>query len=62
VSYNTIPPYPLTYALGKALAAAAAAKGAYGFGAQWAGQGAPLAREMPAAALVKTLVAEWQSA
>lgn len=59
---DAIPPYPLTYALGKALAAAAAAKGAHGFGAQWAGQGAALAREMPAAELINTLVAEWQAA
>lgn len=58
---DSIPPYPLTYALGKALAAAAA-KGAHGFGAQWAGQGAMLAREMPAAELINTLVAEWQAA
>lgn len=57
---DSIPPYPLTYALGKALAAAASAKGAHGFGAQWAGQGAALAREMPAGELVRTLVAEWQ--
>lgn len=59
---ESIPAYPLTYALGKALAAAAAAKGVHGFGAQWAGQGATLAREMPAAELVKTLVKEWQAA
>lgn len=59
---DSIPPYPLTYALGKALATAAAAKGAHGFGAQWAGQGAMLAREMPAAELINTLVAEWQAA
>lgn len=60
-THDCIPPYPLTYALGKALAAAASAKGAHGFGAQWAGQGATLAREMPAAELVRTLVAEWQT-
>ncbi|XXN65817.1 NAD(P)H-dependent flavin oxidoreductase [Enterobacter ludwigii] len=59
---ETIPPYPLAYALGKALAAAAAAKGEHGFGAQWAGQGAALARDMPAAELINTLVAEWQAA
>ncbi len=58
---DSIPPYPLTYSLGKAIAAAASAKGAHGFGAQWAGQGATLAREMPAAALIRTLVAEWQA-
>lgn len=55
-----IPDYPLTYSLGKALAAAAAAKDQHGFGAQWAGQGAALAREMPAAELIKTLVREWR--
>lgn len=59
-SRDSIPPYPLTYALGKALAAAALTQGVQGFGAQWAGQGAALAREMPAAELVRTLVAEWQ--
>jgi nitronate monooxygenase len=57
-----IPDYPITYDLGKALHAAAKAKGEYGFGAQWAGQGAPLSRPMPAAELVKVLVAELQSA
>ena len=56
-----IPPYPQTYALGKALAAAAAVKGDGGFGAQWAGQGAVLARELPAADLVDVFVAEWQA-
>ena len=54
----TIPDYPIAYDAGKALAAAAKAKGEGGFGAQWAGQGAPLARAMPAADLVRTLVAE----
>jgi nitronate monooxygenase len=38
--------------------AAGKAKGEFGFGAQWAGQGAPLARAMPAAELVTTLAAE----
>ncbi|PJZ03340.1 nitronate monooxygenase [Pantoea rodasii] len=58
---HTIPDYPLTYSLGKALAAAAAAKNQHGFGAQWAGQGAALAREMPAGELIKTFVTEWQA-
>jgi len=57
-----IPDYPITYDLGKALNAAAKAKGEFGFGAQWAGQGAPLSRPMPAAELVRMLVAELQSA
>jgi nitronate monooxygenase len=32
-----------------------------GFGAQWAGQGAPLARSLPAADLVAALVREMAS-
>ncbi|MFT8776382.1 MAG: nitronate monooxygenase [Gluconacetobacter liquefaciens] len=49
------PDYPVAYDAGKALHAAAKACGEYGFGAQWAGQGAPLARSMPAAHLVACL-------
>ena len=52
------PDYPIAYDAGKALHAAAKAKGEHGFGAQWAGQGAPLARAMPAAKLVQELQAE----
>ena len=52
------PDYPIAYDAGKALHAAAKACGEYGFGAQWAGQGAPLARAMPAAALIETLARE----
>ncbi|HUD29509.1 MAG TPA: nitronate monooxygenase [Novosphingobium sp.] len=52
------PDYPIAYHAGKALNAAAKARGEHGFGAQWAGQGAPLARPMPAARLVETLRAE----
>ena len=55
------PDYPIAYDAGKALHAAARARGEHGFGAQWAGQGAPLARPMPAAALVATLRAELQA-
>jgi nitronate monooxygenase len=57
-----LPDYPVTYDAGKALAAAARAHGEGGFGAQWAGQGAPLARVMPAADLVRVLARELQSA
>ena len=57
-----IPDYPITYDLGKALHTAGKAKGEFGFGAQWAGQGAPLSRPMPAAELVRVLVAELQTA
>lgn len=53
-----IPAYPIAYDAGKALNAAAKAAGETGFGAQWAGQGAPLARAMPAAELVATLARE----
>jgi nitronate monooxygenase len=55
---STIAAYPMAYDAGKALNAAAKAKGEYGYGAQWAGQGAPLARFLPAAELVATLVRE----
>ncbi|HJO64691.1 MAG TPA: nitronate monooxygenase [Sphingomonas sanguinis] len=53
-----IPDYPVAYDAGKALNAAARGRGEYGYGAQWAGQGAPLARAMPAAALVATIAGE----
>jgi nitronate monooxygenase len=53
-----IPDYPIAYDAGKALAAAGRAQGEGGFGAQWAGQGAPLARALPAAELVAVLAAE----
>jgi nitronate monooxygenase len=56
-----LPDYPLTYDANKALNVAAATRGNSDFAVQWAGQGAPLARELPAAALVELLVAEMQS-
>jgi nitronate monooxygenase len=49
------PDYPLPYAAGKALAAAARARGETRLGAHWAGQGAPLARALPAGELVAAL-------
>lgn len=55
-----LPDYPLVYDGIKALQALAASQGCHDFAAQWAGQGAPLARELPAAELVATLVAEMQ--
>jgi nitronate monooxygenase len=55
---GAVPAYPIAYDLGKALHAAARAKGDYGYGAQWAGQGAPLARALPAGELVRTLAGE----
>jgi nitronate monooxygenase len=59
---SEIPSYPIAYDAGKALHAAARAKSEYGYGAQWAGQGAPLARSLPAADLVRTLVSEMSAA
>jgi len=53
-----IPDYPIAYDAGKALAAAARAHGEGGYGAQWAGQGAPLARTLPASDLMATLIRE----
>ncbi|WP_263263237.1 nitronate monooxygenase [Pseudomonas sp. RIT-PI-S] len=55
-----IPDYPRAYDAQKALAAAAAAKGSDAFAVQWAGQGAPLARELPAAELMQVLEREWR--
>ena len=56
-----IPPdYPIAYDAGKVLNAAAKATGEGGFGAQWAGQGAPLARALTAAKLVAQFVSEMQ--
>lgn len=55
VDPRDIPDYPIAYDAGKALHAAGKAKGEFGFGAQWAGQGAPLSRAMSAGALVAVL-------
>jgi len=55
VAARDVPDYPIAYDAGKALHAAAKAKGEFGFGAQWAGQGAPLSRAMPAGDLVALL-------
>jgi nitronate monooxygenase len=58
IAAEAVPDYPIAYDLGKALHAAAKARGEFGFGAQWAGQGAPLARRMSTTALVRTLATE----
>ncbi|OZI18976.1 nitronate monooxygenase [Bordetella genomosp. 9] len=55
------PDYPIAYDAGKALHAAAKARGNSDFAAQWAGQGARLSRAMPAAELVRTLAAELEA-
>ena len=56
------PDYPIAYDAGKALNQAAKTAGEGGYGAQWAGQGAQLARAMPAVELVALLVAEMRDA
>nr|WP_298377328.1 nitronate monooxygenase [uncultured Halomonas sp.] len=50
--------YPVAYDATKRLNAAATKHGNHEFAAQWAGQGAPLARELPAAELMAQLVKE----
>jgi nitronate monooxygenase len=62
VPAREIPMYPIAYDAGKALHAAAKAAGETGYGAQWAGQGAPLARALPAADLVAALRSEMEAA
>ena len=47
---------------GRALHQAASAQGSSDYAAHWAGQGAPLARAMPAAELVRTLAQELEQA
>ncbi len=58
VATSDIPAYPIAYDAGKALNAAAKAKGDFSYGAQWAGQGAPLARSLPTGRLMAELIAE----
>ncbi len=55
------PDYPIAYDAGKALHAAASAQREYGYGAHWAGQGAPLARPLPARQLIDILGQELQT-
>ncbi|HTV77557.1 MAG TPA: nitronate monooxygenase [Steroidobacteraceae bacterium] len=63
IDVRRIPAYPIAYDAGKALHAAARAAGEFGYGAQWAGQGAPLSRPgLPAAELVGILVTEMRQA
>lgn len=62
VERGTIPDYPIAYDAGKALHTAAKATGEFGYGAQWAGQGAPLARALPAAEMVGLLRSEMEEA
>ena len=60
-SAPTRPDYPIAYDATKALSAAASSQGDYDFAVQWAGQGAPLSRAMPAADLIEVLVEEMQT-
>ena len=53
--------YPVAYDVTKQLIAAASSKGNDEIAAHWAGQGAPLAREMPASELVSTLMDELEA-
>ena len=62
VDLPSIPAYPIAYDAAKALHAAAKTAGEFGYGAQWAGQGAPMARSLPAAMLVAQLRSEMQEA
>ncbi|MAA64325.1 MAG: nitronate monooxygenase [Alteromonadaceae bacterium] len=58
VAAHHLPAYPIAYSAGKALKAAARHAGHNGFNAHWAGQGAALARELPAGELVVQLAKE----
>jgi nitronate monooxygenase len=62
VEVRSIPDYPIAYDAAKAIHAAAKAAGEFGYGAQLAGQGAPLARSLPAATLVAELRSEIEQA
>lgn len=57
-----VPDYPMAYDAGKSLHVAAKAGGRTGYGAHWAGQGAPLARSMPVDALMRALKSELDQA
>lgn len=57
-SLPDLPDYPMVYDAGKALNAAAKAKGETGYGAQWAGQAAALSRGLPVKELMTALEQE----
>jgi nitronate monooxygenase len=52
------PPYPLASAALAPIRGAAEKQGEYGFGPMWAGQAAPLGRQLPAAELTRKLAAD----
>lgn len=62
IDTSEIPDYPIAYDAGKSLNAAAKNSGEGGYGAQWAGQGAPLARSLPAVELIAQLQLEIEAA
>jgi nitronate monooxygenase len=62
VEPGAVPDYPIAYDAGKALHAAAKAAGEFAYGAQWAGQGAPLARALPVAEMIARLRSEMEMA
>jgi nitronate monooxygenase len=62
VERGAVPEYPIAYDAGKSLYAAAKAAGEFGYGMHWAGQGAPLARALPAAELIAQLRTEMEQA
>lgn len=57
-----VAPYPFAYDIGKALNAAATARGDAGYMPNWAGQGAPMSRPLPAGELLQVLAAELEAA
>lgn len=62
VEVGAVPDYPIAYDAAKALHAAAKGAGEFGYGPQWAGQGAPLARAVSTAELVARLRNEMEKA
>ena len=56
--YTDIPDYPIAYDAAKSLIGAAKAAGNPNFGAQWAGQGAPLSRAMSVTDMMEALKSE----
>ena len=59
---SRIAPYPFAYDIGKTLNAAATAKGDAGYMPNWAGQGAPMSRVLPAGDLTRILADELETA
>ena len=57
-----VPAYPIAYDVAKTQHAAAKRVGEFGYGAQWAGQAAPLARSLPTVELMAALEREMDQA